>query len=278
MNKKVDMADGVADTRGMKTLIAAFVVCSASLAPAASIEDLSTWSLVEDPADANASGTIDSPSQATLTMVDNVPTGTDIGFQSVNGETVANSTAGYYFSSEESFSIAVDYSVTPAPFNSIVAIGFGIGEDRQGMDSAGVALVTRSGSFTRVTSAGRIDDINQLGGGFSAASQTGEGRFFVAYDATDQGLTMGFSPTQGVAVPSETLQLNGLATQWNNEPLLVSFFLRSQGLRSDQAEAVFSNFKVLSGSPIRVPEPTAAILAVCVCLLGGPVGGVSRRR
>lgn len=262
----------------MKNLIALAIASSAALASAADIEDLTTWSLVEDPADANASGVIDSPNQATLAMVDSVATGVDIGYQSVNGETVADSTDGYYFSPDASFALAVDYTFTPAPFNSVAAIGFGIGEDRQGRDSAGVALLTRSGFFTRVTAGGRIDDINQLGDGFSAASQTGEGRFFVAYDATDQGLTMGFSPTQGVAVPSETFQLNDLATQWSNEPLLVSFFLRSQSLRSDQVQAVFSNFEVLSGTPIRVPEPTAAILAACVCLLGRPVGGFSRSR
>ena len=61
---------------------------------------------------------------------------------------------------------------------------------------------------------------------------------------------------------------------WDDEPLHVTFFLRSQEvsplpeLTMGSLTAVFSNFEVLKGNAIRVPEPATATGALMLLALG----------
>src|SRR5687767_7762990 len=96
----------------------------------AAITDLSTWTLVQDPPNANFTVTPHPTAKILLAGNGAVPSGTDIGYQSVNGPTPAASTAGHAFDPAASFSVAIDYTMSFANTPSGgLAIGFGIGED-----------------------------------------------------------------------------------------------------------------------------------------------------
>ena len=238
---------------------AASLLVVSSSAPAA-ITDFNTWTQVTDPLHANFTGSIDTATQISLLATGGpVPSSTDIGYQSVNSTTAATSTTGFAFDPSDNFQVAVDFSLNfqNAPDGGL-AIGFGIGEDIDGENSAGAIVFTQDGATSFLGAAARVNDVNQSAqlvqlGGPAAAS------LFAAYNAATGDVTLGFG-TVGAASPSSTATYPGIQNSWDNELLLASFFLRSdnflgQSWTSGNAAATFSNFRVLAGTPIAVPEP-----------------------
>ncbi len=258
-------------------LLTAAAVVIAPLATAqAGTGDFTTWSQVQDPANANFTSSTTS-TQATLNAGNGaVPASTDIGYQSVNGETVATSTGGFAFSKADSFSIAIDYSLSGASQQGTLGIGFGIGEDRDGMDSAGVAMLTNNGTPLAYGSAARINDANQTAHLIAVAASS-VGTLFASYDASSGDITVGASGTAGASSPAGTATYSGIEHSWSGVDLLASFFLRSDGTLSTPwqggtEQAVFSNFRILSGSAETVPEPAS------IALLGVGLLFARRRR
>ncbi len=241
--------------------------------PAANITDFFEWTQVADPPHPGMTGLINDATTATLTATpippDVIPAGTDIGYQSVDGQDVASSTNGFYFSPAEDFQLAVDYDVTSTGSVGFAGIGFGIGEDRDGMDSAGMGLAINNGTATGFAGAARIGDATQSPLLFGAAA-TLSGRMFVGYDSATGDITVGINATPGAATATESQTFAGIQQNWNDAPLLASFFLRSDQvlifnpLSAGTLDAVFSNFEVLSGTPLQVPEPASAALMLLV--------------
>lgn len=246
-----------------------FSLCSTSQA---SIVDFTTWTLVADPVDPNFSGVASSTTATLLADSGLITAGTDIGFQSVDGLTPASSATGSAFDPSSDFTIAIDYAMTfsnnPMGF---LGLGFGIGEDGSGMNSAGVAMATTDGSpFLTFAGAARINDQNQTPLILGLTPSTLAGSLFVEYDATTGDVIVGAATTPGAAMPAVSGTYSGIQNQWNDGALLASFFIRSDGpgWQSGNAEAVFSNFRVLEGTTTAVPEPSAlAGIGVCgICL------------
>lgn len=211
---------------------------------------------------------------ARLSAAGAIPSGVDIGYASVNGADVASSSAGYYFDPAFDFSVAVDFNLTAPASIGAGGLGFGIGEDVGGADSAGIGLGFLNGAAVLFATAGRVDDVDQAIE--SVVSGFGQGRLFVRYDSATGDVSVGVNATQGTPAPGVFKTLAGIQKQWDDEPLLVSFFLRSQelspfpALSSGQVDAYFRNFEVLSGSPIAiVPEPTTAVLATLALFAAG---------
>jgi hypothetical protein len=208
---------------------------------------------------------VDSASQITISAANHaISTGTDLAYQSVNGNTAASSTSGYAFSPAASFQIAIDFNVSFTSAVGGLALGFGIGEDIDGTNSAGAVLFTQNGSpgappfIPPFGVAGRVNDVNQTPVAIVAAGQL-NGSFFVTYDATTGNVTGGVG-NAGDSSPFATATLNGIQNGWTDAMLFPAFFLRSDGTAgqawtSGTASAVLSNFRVLSGTPIAVPEP-----------------------
>lgn len=248
---------------------------------AASITDFNNWTLVEDPPNANLSSSVDSATQVTLNSSGAVPAATDIGYQSIDGNTPAASTSGYAFDPTASFSVAVDYDWSYAAAIGNSVIGFGIGEDGAGDQSAGVVLAPSDpNTFVTPTIAYRTTNGDELGLINSPAGTTGS--MHVLFDATTREITLGIG-SAGANTPfaSRTLAAGDVYDLWNtdgdNDLLLVSLFLRSDDsfgpeLTSGTTQAIFSNVRVTGGSPVAVPEPSS------LALLG--IGGllIARRR
>ena len=237
------------------------------------IDDFNSWTQVQDPPHAGLTGNVDNANQATLLATGAVPATVDIGYQSVAGSDVASSSQGNYFSINQDFQVAVDFDVTAVNSAGLAAIGFGIGEDRDGMNSAGVALAINSGNPLAFSGGARINDVTQPLKLFGPTA-TNSGRFFVRYDSATGDIVYGVNTAKGSASPTDTGTFSGLQNDWNDANLLVSFFLRSDSfifppLSAGTVEAVFSNFEVLQGTPIAiVPEPTTATLALLVMFVG----------
>jgi len=254
----------------------------------AGLTDLQTWTQVQDPADPHFTG-LATATQVTLSASGGpVPGGTDIGYQSVNGKTPGASSLGYAFSPGADFALAIDFAITfgntPVGY---LGLGFGIGEDRDGMNSAGVAVLFDDGSPALIfAAAARIDDINQLPLGLPVlASATGS--MFVSYQAASGNVTLGASGSQGATSPTGTATFTGIQNDWDDGDLLVSFFLRSDGSlgtawQSGTADALFSNLRVLSGTPLAVPAPPPlALLALGLAALAvrrRPASSAGQRR
>lgn len=226
----------------------------------ADIVSFLNWQLVQDPPNANMTASATATQATLLAGNGNVPLSTDIGYQSVNGLTPAVSTHGYAFSHLSDFAVAIDYnlSFSGSPGGAL-SLGFGIGEDANGQNSAGVGMATFNGnSVGNFSGAARVNDQNQnvldLG-----LSSTLSGSLFVQYDAASGDIVVGAAPTMGAAAPTATGSYLGIQNQWQDGDLLVSFFLRSGPVFAwsggGQGEAAFSNFRVLQGSPYAVPEP-----------------------
>jgi hypothetical protein len=232
----------------------------------ADILDFNSWTLVQDPPHANFTSTVDSSSQITLRATGGpIPPATDIGYQSVNGNTPAASTAGHAFDPSADFSVAVDFSLSFASAVGGLGIGFGIGEDKNGENSAGVALLTVNGSPSLFFGAvARVNDVNQSPQAILVGGQN-SGRLIASYQNATGNVTLGVS-TNGDDIPEGTTTFSGIQNSWNGGLLLTSFFLRSDNSlgaawTSGTANAVFSNFHVISGTPIAVPEPSMFMLA-----------------
>jgi hypothetical protein len=229
------------------------------------------WSLVKDPPNINMQAVapylVPTGQGASLLATGSVPSGTDIGFASLGGSPAAV-TKGFYFDPLQSFSVAIDYQFSATSSIGAGGIGFGIGEDLDGTDSAGVGMGFVNGSPLAYSTAARVNDVDQPFELFTTAPAS-DGRFFVEYDSATKNVVLGVSATPGAVAPMETKTLAGTGADWDDEPLLVSFFLRSQSvsilsaLQSGDVRALFSNFEVLSGEPITiVPEPAASLLAI----------------
>ena len=249
-------------------LLACWLMC---VTANAAITDLSTWTLVEDPPNANFSA-IQTSTNVTLGAGGPVPAGVDIGFQSVDGSTVSNSTVGHFFDPNSDFSIAIDYAWNFNSAAGFLGLGFGIGEDSAGENSAGVAMLTSNGSpFLTFGGAARVNDADQTPITLGITPSTLSGSMFVSYEASSGDIILGASTTPGAAGPTVTGTYSGIQNQWNDEDLLASFFIRSDGPPGSQwlggdANAVFSNFRVLSGSPVAIPEPSTFGILSVVCI------------
>jgi hypothetical protein len=243
----------------------------------ADITNFHEWSLLQDPPHPNLNSSVNSSSQVTLNAsAGPIPIGTDIGYQSVNGTDVANSTVGWAFDPAFSFSVAVDFNLAFGNPSGGFSIGMGIGEDRNGTDSAGLILASQSGGFLTFGGAARVNDVTQPFLPIGVAGQT-TGRFIVSYLASSGDVILGVS-TNGDDVPEAFGTFNGIQNLWDNESLVVSFFARGDNgtfaWNSGTANAVFTDFHVISGTPFAVPEPSVFSIATVGLLLGV---GVRRR-
>jgi hypothetical protein len=141
----------------------------------ASITDFNTWDPVEDPYHENFTGSVDSASQITLRATAGpIPFGTDIGYQSVNGDAVADSTAGWAFDPSSDFSVSVDFSVFFEDPEGGFSLGMGIGVDRHGTDSAGILLARQIGGLLTFGGASRVNDATHSLIGLGLANQRGD--------------------------------------------------------------------------------------------------------
>ena len=238
---------------------------AASLPSFGAIIDFTSWTVVTDPFDPNFSASATSSSANLLVSGGPIATATDIGFQSVNGATPAISTAGAFFNPANDFSIAIDYSLSfgPTP-QGVLGLGFGIGEDSDGTNSAGIGLTTEDGNpFLTLAGAARINDVNQSPLPLSILS-TLEGSLFVQYEASSGDVTVGAATIKGASTPGATATYTGIQNQWSEGDLLASFFIRSEGSgwQSGTGEAVFENFRVLNGTVSSVPEPKHTAVAL----------------
>ena len=248
----------------------------ASAGLAATPGDFTIWTQVQDPANALMTGSTIATQAALNAGNGAVPAGTDIGYQTVNGTGVADSTQGFYFAKLQSVSLAVDFAVSGSNQQGTLGIGFGIGEDSGGMNSAGVAMVIQNGSPLAYGAAARVNDVNQPASILALGSSSGT--LFVSYDASTGNVTVGESTTTGASSPAASATYSGIEQQWAGDDLLASFFLRSDGTlgtpwQGGTEQAVFSNFRVLSGTAEAVPEPGSLVL-----LLGGIALFARRRR
>lgn len=254
-------------------LVLALAACAAE----GSFTDFTNWSLVEDPPSAFFSAAAAAGS-ATLHAGDSaVPIGTDIGFQSVNGQTPGSSSAGYAFDPASSFTIAIDYAITfTGDPQGYLSLGFGIGEDGDGMNSAGMVMTTFDGAPFLVYGAGaRVNDVDQPAIPLALAS-TESGSLFVSYDALTGDVALGASTTPGAEAAAVAGTYSGIQNDWAGGDLLASFFIRSGPIEAwsggGTAEAVFSNLRILEGEAMPVPVPGApGVIALGVL-------GVGRRR
>ena len=230
----------------------------------AAVSDLSGWTLVEDPPHAffSASATA---SEATLSATGGpIPIGTDIGYQSIDGNTTTTSSAGYAFSPLADFAVAIDFDLSFTSASGALGLGFGIGEDGNGENSAGAALVALNGGpFLNFFGAARVNDVT-LSPQFTGLGVSLTGSLFATYDAASGDITLGASQSQSAASPAATTVFSGLQTQWAGTGLLTSFFIRSDdvpifapnGWTGGSAQAVFSNMRVLSGTPVPMASST----------------------
>ena len=271
----------------MRAVSIRLAVCAAGFAVApgatslatAAFTDFTNWSLVEDPPNALFSGSA-TPGSATFFAGDGgVPVGTDIGYQSVNGLSPGSSTAGYAFDPSMSFTIAIDYAITfTGNPEGYLSLGFGVGEDGDGMNSAGMAMTTFDGAPFLVYGAGaRVNDVDQPALPLALASAA-SGSLFVSYDAATGDVELGASTMQGAANPEASGTYAGLQDQWAGTELLASFFIRSGPIEpwsgGGAAEAAFSNLRILEGEAKFIPGPGV----VSVMMLAMMAGSSRRRR
>ncbi len=263
----------------------ATLIGGAAVAPAqAGFADFGTWTRVEDPYHPSFAGTA-TPDSVTLTAVGGpVPSGTDIGYQSIDGQTAATSSSGWAFSPLLDFALAIDFEVSFAASPSgQIGIGFGIGLDRDGTDAAGVAMLFKDGGisfpFLFFEAAARVNDQNQTPKLIPVFGSL-MGTLFAAYDSGTGDVTLGASGTQGAASASGSATFSGIQRLWDQGDLLASFFLRSDGTlgtpwQGGEATAVFSNLRVLDGTPTGL-APVPGSLALMALGLG--IGLGARRR
>jgi hypothetical protein len=139
-------------------------------------------------------------------------------------------------------------------------------------------MVTKNGNaFGTFTAAGRVDDSNlmPLPIGVGAALR---GSMFVGYNALTGDVILGASQSAGASSPIATTTHAGIQNDWDDDGLLVSLFLRSQAVplpllpdllpwQGGDADAIFSNLRVLSGTPREVGAATGVPLPSSLALL-----------
>lgn len=259
--------------------------CLALSSVSADITNFTDWTLNEDPPNANFSAQVNPDSVATLTVTGapNIST-VDIGYQSVDGNTVDLSNQGYYFDPSADFALGIDFSLglSNSP-NGGFSIGFGIGEDGLGANSVGAVVASQSLGITvsALAAAGRTNDVtfSQL---FSATNLF-SGSFLISYQESSGNISVGIGAA-GSNIATEEITFSGLQNDWGliggDQGLIVSFFARggNDGLgtnfSSGTATGVFSNLRVISGDPTAVPEP--ALFAPLIALAA--IAGVWFRR
>jgi hypothetical protein len=139
-----------------------------------------------------------------------------------------------------------------------------------------VALLFNNGSpFLFFGAAARVDDQNQTPMPVPVLGSL-LGTLFAAYDSDTGDVTLGASRTQGAASPSGNATFSGIQRRWDPGDLLASFFLRSDGAlgtpwQGGEATAVFSNLRVLAGTPTEI-VPVPGSLALMALGLGIGVG------
>ena len=264
----------------MRTALALLALTAAAHA-GPSITDPPPWTEVEAPASPFFTSTVNGPASIALTALDaspgSIPAGTDIGYQSVDGETVATSTAGFALSRDVSFQVAIDYAATFANASDGLSFGFGVGEDRSGLNSAGVGFATQQGAPAAIPFAGPAAGaatVNDqaipalLSPAVSALPATLSGSFHVSYDAATGNITVGRGLV-GASSPTSTATFTGadVANNWTPDAdLLVAFFIRSDTITvplfgtvstpwsAGEGDVTFSNLRVLSGEVVPI-EP-----------------------
>jgi len=264
----------------VKTQLTIVVALFAALTGFAHAEftDLDEWTLSVH--DAGFSYTLDGTEHTvTLTADDNaIPSTDDISFASSDGVST-----GYVFDPASDFSVAIDFDLsfdhTPQ-IQGGLGLGFGIGTDASGENSAGAGLFTNNGVSLEFNAAARAGgggdtpyDVEIDFSTFDASALSGS--LFVAYDADTGTVTAGVSDSQGAIGPARAYAFLGIQNEWDAEdddPLGAAFFLRSDDLDPWQGggtgEAVFSNVRILHGSAQPVPEPTAISLLLVGCVIG----------
>lgn len=256
----------------MKNLLHLSLTLFLAITATGQITNFNQWSLLEDPAHPQMSAAQGAVSVELIAGPGGqIPGGTDIGLASINGSMFANSNFGHGFDPASDFWIMVDFDMKFLGSSAGgLGIGFGVGENIDGSNSAGVALLTYNGVATGFPSgyysASRTNDVTALpipfaiapneliNGSMSLRYFAGSGTFFVGLGAL------------GADDIVESKELTGLQNGWADEFLFPSVFLRSddlngvgQGFSTDgEGSVVFSNFRVIEGASARaVPEPSA---------------------
>jgi hypothetical protein len=144
----------------------------------------------------------------------------------------------------------------------ILGLGFGIGEDGAGANSAGALMVTNGGlPFLSFGGAARVGDVDEPALVLASAA-TLSGSLFVGFEAATGTITVGASQTPGAVSADASDTFDAIQTNWAGEDLLASVFMRSDILGwagGGTAEAEFSNFRVLEGSAILIPEMSIVV-------------------
>ncbi|MEM7622165.1 MAG: hypothetical protein AAF235_03075 [Planctomycetota bacterium] len=248
----------------------------------AQVADLRTWSVTEDPPNpffevgpVSAGAIVLRAVDASAAPLGIIPAGTDLGFQSIDGLTVASSTAGTAFRADEAFRVAIDYSAAFFDAGTGLSFGFGIGEDRAGVSSGGAAVRTQSGAPVNpfgqgpAGGAATVNDSSTIAfftPPVCAESSSLSGSLHVIYDPVAGILTTGWGPP-GSAAPTSSGDLPVVqfvggadATRWSGADLAAAFFVRSDLITvpflptvsspwsTGLAEVTFSNVRVVSGA------------------------------
>lgn len=276
------------------TAITAVAACAIAASASAQITDLTTWQFYYDndpgpgPLQDATTGSA-APNLAQLNFLNDVdvPAGYDIGFSSINANTVADATSGYYFSAAQNFTIRMHFTLALTDPNGFVAIGMGIGEDRKGVNSAGIGFGVGTGLFNAASyGAAATNNDSPITSTFSlveAADNNYAGSLTVSYDAISGDVTVGAAQGLGSPdplAPAQSFTFDGTTDlgAWAGDDLLVSFFLRSDdpsiysNWTGTAAQAEFFDFTIVEGTPIQVPEPSS------LALLGIAGLGIIRRR
>jgi hypothetical protein len=244
----------------------------------ADITDFTSWHLVEDPADANLSASVATSTASLTAGPGSVDVGNDIGYATIDGNTASTSSKGFVFDIDNDFELAMTYDLTFGSASGALGLGFGIGEEISGENSAGIAMITNNGSpFFNFAGAARTNNMNQAVRDTGLAASL-SGTLFVGYDAATGNINLGAARSKEANAAEATVTYLELQDEWNDQQLIVSFFIRSDaipilapnGWGGGQAEAVFSNFRVLNGSATAIPEPgtwsvALALSGIAVC-------------